>query len=197
MSTDQTDPLGDLRKLIGRLPDEAIHAAVEVFVRGLVLGVAEEIITHAVDAILDQCAKAAEAPKPSTISELDLVEAEATRPPRGGQDDHEPYVCELCGRRGVRRFVRTPTGWKCAPTARCGNRPAQTKHKTPAPPPVIAAPPAPVVEAETKTKLPQGITAKCTDCTRSWNLTGRMLRSAIDLHEHKTGHIVIVEDGLL
>lgn len=35
------------------------------------------------------------------------------------------------------------------------------------------------------------ITARCTTCSRSWNLTGRVLESAIALHEYqKPGHIV-------
>lgn len=35
-----------------------------------------------------------------------------------------------------------------------------------------------------------GVTAQCSGCPRSWNLTGRVLRMAIDMHEVKSGHIV-------
>lgn len=35
-----------------------------------------------------------------------------------------------------------------------------------------------------------GATAQCRDCPRSWNLTGRVLRMAMDMHEAKSGHIV-------
>lgn len=39
------------------------------------------------------------------------------------------------------------------------------------------------------------ITARCTTCSRSWNLTGRVLMAAIDLHERKhDGHVVDILD---
>ncbi|MBX9918845.1 MAG: hypothetical protein K2Y33_03270 [Mycolicibacterium frederiksbergense] len=34
------------------------------------------------------------------------------------------------------------------------------------------------------------ITARCQDCTRTWTLTGRVLQSAIDMHEFQAGHVV-------
>lgn len=54
-------------------------------------------------------------------------------------------------------------------------------------------PPArPVVHrgSESKPRKPP-ITARCSDCGRTWNLTGRVLRSAVQLHEHqRDGHVV-------
>lgn len=37
-----------------------------------------------------------------------------------------------------------------------------------------------------------GVTARCQDCTRTWTLTGRVLESAVELHEVKHAHIVDV-----
>lgn len=39
------------------------------------------------------------------------------------------------------------------------------------------------------------ITARCQDCTRAFTLTGRVLRQAVEMHEHKHGHIVDVIGG--
>lgn len=38
------------------------------------------------------------------------------------------------------------------------------------------------------------ITARCSGCTRTWNLTGRQLELAISMHEHRSGHVVDIED---
>ncbi|ADU15947.1 HTH DNA binding protein [Mycobacterium phage Taj] len=41
------------------------------------------------------------------------------------------------------------------------------------------------------------VTARCCDCPRTWNLTGRVLKLTVDLHEHQRGHVVDVEEGAL
>nr|WP_292990541.1 DNA methyltransferase [Mycobacterium sp.] len=100
------------------------------------------------------------------------------------------HTCEVCGRTGSRRFVETETGWRCAPSAtKCpGN-----KQPDPAPVPVVA--PVAAVHDERPVALAAGITAKCQDCTRTWTLTGRVLRSAVEMHEQKHSHFVDVADG--
>lgn len=61
---------------------------------------------------------------------------------------------------------------------------------TPLPESAPAPPPAP-------RKPTPGVTAHCTDCTRTFTLTGRVLQQAADLHELKHGHIVIFEEGAI
>jgi hypothetical protein len=39
------------------------------------------------------------------------------------------------------------------------------------------------------------ITARCSGCTRTWNLTGRQLELAISMHEHRSGHVVDIEEN--
>lgn len=109
--------------------------------------------------------------------------------------------CEICGRVGKQRFVETDTGWRCSPTAvKCrGHRNASDIAAKPFPNNVTPVDSAPVVNEPDHAKptpFPAGITARCQDCTRSWNLTGVVLRSAVEMHELKHGHIVtVVEDG--
>lgn len=39
-----------------------------------------------------------------------------------------------------------------------------------------------------------GVTARCQDCTRTWNITGRILDQAIEMHELKHAHIVTTHE---
>lgn len=176
----------------------------------------DELAETATASLINEVANAAEqstahsgaAPEPS----LHLV----PKVPRRRQDG-EQRTCEVCGRTGTRRFDRTETGWRCSATAtKCpGNRifppppaaaaavdephkpaseicpkpePAQVAEAepvdVPAPPtPAPSPPPAPA---------PPGVTARCKDCTRNWNLTGRVLDMAVEQHEFKHSHIVEV-----
>ncbi|MEB3021285.1 hypothetical protein [[Mycobacterium] crassicus] len=123
--------------------------------------------------------------------------ADATPGERGGiascrAQDAVVKVCEICGRKGTRRYVETETGWRCAPTAtKCpGNRePGPAPAAAPSDPPA-PAPPAPKITAKPR----PGITAICTGCPRTWTLTGRVLRMAVDTHEVKTGHVVDITE---
>lgn len=122
------------------------------------------------------------------------------------------HTCEICGRTGVQRFIQTPTGWRCSPTAvKCpGNQAARGRpaepcddcetngvnciaHRPPAPAAVSLPEPAPTA-APTAPPVPPGVTARCKDCTRTWNLTGFILQKAVEMHELKHSHIVDVID---
>lgn len=62
---------------------------------------------------------------------------------------------------------------------------------------VAAAPvaaPEPPAAPKPGPRLPV-ITARCSGCTRTWNLTGRQLELAISMHEHRTGHVVDIEEN--
>ena len=126
---------------------------------------------------------------------------------RRAQDAGE-RTCEICGRVGTRRYVRTDTGWRCSPsaTACIGNKPEPVRK---VPNPALAtdldAPsdiPAKHFPSKTTPEpepwIPHSksadVTARCQDCTRAFTLTGRVLRQAIDMHELKHGHIVTVLD---
>ncbi|ASR86430.1 helix-turn-helix DNA binding domain protein [Mycobacterium phage Venti] len=64
--------------------------------------------------------------------------------------------------------------------------------------PVEAPAPAPVAKPQTQQrKSTTPVTARCRDCPRTWNLTGRVLKMTIDLHEHQRGHVVDIEEGAL
>jgi hypothetical protein len=118
----------------------------------------------------------------------------------------------------------SPTAYKCPGNRAERPRPEpepdpdiaqepQQLDPDPAPEPVTAAPdpefaprlepmpprlepmPEPAEPALEPGVLPSGVTARCRDCPRSWNLTGRTLQAAIDLHEMKRGHIVDVSEG--
>ena len=122
------------------------------------------------------------------------------RPPHDSHDQLQDAItrtCELCGRVGTRRYVQTPAGWRCSPTAKCVGRPEPEPEPTPTVPcdipakeiqanvtPERISPPEPTPQARPP------ITARCQDCTRVWNLTDRVLDMAVQLHEHKAGHIV-------
>lgn len=121
-------------------------------------------------------------------------------------------TCEICGRVGIQRFIETETGWRCSPTAvKCpGNKSASDSAAKRFPTDVIparTADPVPALASTTEptcgdepdsdepTPLPPGVTAQCRDCPRHWNLTGIVLRHAVDLHEFKTSHMVDVLEG--
>ena len=122
-------------------------------------------------------------------------------PERPPHDSHEQLqdaitrTCELCGRVGTRRYVQTATGWRCnRVTAKCAGQPK--REPEPAAPSDI---PAKEIQADVTPErisppkpTPAGppITARCQDCNRVWNLTGRVLQMSVDMHEHKKGHIV-------
>lgn len=148
------------------------------------------------------------------------VHAEPAPAPRA--QDADRHTCSICGRVGTRRYIPDGDGgWKCSPTATAciGNQPGAltTTPEEPAfdednvddnggsyampdgipnaerfePEPGPAAPqPAPAAKPAA-----DGTTARCTGCPRTWNLTGRILTQAIDMHERKHDHIVDIEDG--
>ncbi|AER48438.1 DNA binding protein [Mycobacterium phage Babsiella] len=64
---------------------------------------------------------------------------------------------------------------------------------------VIESPaPAPVAKPQTRQrKSTTPVTARCRDCPRTWNLTGRVLKLTVELHEHQRGHVVDIEEGAL
>ncbi|QHB41403.1 HTH DNA binding protein [Mycobacterium phage Megiddo] len=62
---------------------------------------------------------------------------------------------------------------------------------------VVAAPTPVAKPAPQQRKLTAPVTARCRDCPRTWNLTGRVLKLTVDLHEHQRGHVVDVEEGAL
>ncbi|MBZ4574677.1 hypothetical protein [Mycobacterium avium] len=125
------------------------------------------------------------------------------------------HTCEICGRTGVQRFIQTPTGWRCSPTAvKCpGNQAASdipakqfAADVTPPEPPKLPrvpgeppserpSEPAPADPPPDQPPMPPGVTARCKDCTRTWNLTGFILQKAVEMHELKHGHIVDILDN--
>lgn len=140
---------------------------------------------------------------------------------RSPAQDAVTHTCEICGRTGTRRYVETATGWRCSPTAtKClGNRaekPAEnmtenmTAQPDPAPgqgesedcnkageisTPNVALPDRSSTPTEPAKAAPPAYTARCQDCTRTWTLTGRVLRMAVDTHELKHAHIVNIVGG--
>ncbi|MGA5467156.1 hypothetical protein [Mycobacterium sp. NPDC050041] len=130
--------------------------------------------------------------------------------PRYRAQDANHRTCEICGRTGSRRFVQTATGWRCSPTATActGNRGSDIPAKDIQPnvtpeesPQVDASDPVekvdtPPVPASRPAALTANVTARCQDCTRTWTLSGRLLDSAVEMHELKHGHIVnVYEDA--
>lgn len=136
--------------------------------------------------------------------------------------DAVKHTCEVCGREGSRRFVQTETGWKCSPSATAcaprflapGAKPSRPRPTpngmatvrqldsiaTPVAGRVIEKPSQTLAHAEVA-QLADAIakdevTARCDSCNWTWNLTGRVLRQAVQLHELKhEGHMVDVVDG--
>lgn len=190
-----SDPVTDLREVVAGLPDGTIRGLVRLLVRAIVHGMAEEISDCATAAILGRLEEAAA--DTAAVERVDLAEDDAVdldaavvAKPHTRHRDEIHRTCEVCGREGSRRFVETASGWKCAPTATAcpGNRAAEPASDIVAKPfpPKVAPPPA---------SLPPGVTARCTDCTRTWILTGIPLKAAVDAHEARTAHIVAVDEG--
>jgi hypothetical protein len=160
------------------------------------------------------------APAPAADPEPDTVAGKAKRKSPTWQHGR---ICEICGRRGVQRFVQTSTGWRCAPTAAAcpGNKTASDIPAKPFQPNVTpeTTPTAPeeaqdgvgddspetqeaaandtyAGAALAHTPPPPGVTARCQDCTRSWDLSGDALTDAVERHELKHSHIVtVLEDA--
>lgn len=206
------DGLGALRAAIANLTDTQVRGIIEAFVGGLIHGMindvaerADQIVAGVVDNICDQITT--HTPEDETEPALpeppepERFVAEWTPPwgpdkspsTHGGyascraQDAHR-RVCEICGREGTRRYVQTATGWRCAPSAtKCpGNRPNVDQQP--------ARPSAAEVEQIADDIARNVTTAQCTDCPRTWTLTGRVLDNAIDIHETNTGHIVTITE---
>ncbi|CAN5143709.1 hypothetical protein BH11ACT6_BH11ACT6_34560 [soil metagenome] len=134
------------------------------------------------------------------------------------------HTCEICGRTGSRRFHPTPTGWRCTAYEVCAGRAATTLTaaqpepsapaepvaaglpelctacgRVEADPHVCATAPDPRPVADAPADVPSGpnpapASARCQNCPRTFTLTGRNLRGAVDMHEFKTGHIVDMLD---
>lgn len=142
---------------------------------------ADEIVDDVVENIVGQLSSVAQAlPQPVGVA-------------RARQRDAIKRTCELCGRVGSRRFLESATGWRCAPSAtKCvGHRRAPSLvDARPA-----AAHPTADVDRALKIVREPSVTARCQDCTRTWTLTGTVLRAAIDQHELKRGHLVTVYDA--
>lgn len=156
----------------------------------------------AAPAVETEPAAPAPAPRrPTTEMAVDYANGKSRQPRPTG---HRPWseipdhTCEICGRVGKQRFVKTETGWRCSPTSyKCpgnhpggGGAPEAEPASTPDPDPSPPAPPAPAVVAPP----PNGATARCQNCTRSFTLTGVVLRHAVEMHELKHSHIVDVYD---
>lgn len=142
--------------------------------------------------------------------------SESKMPAAGGTarraQDAVKHTCEICGRVGTRRYVRTETGWRCSLTATAciGNQPTPAdcnkvgRNSTPNVASASDIPAKPFSPKVTPTPEPPApriphsksteVTARCVDCTRTYTLTGRVLQQAIDMHELKHGHIVQVVD---
>lgn len=101
----------------------------------------------------------------------------------------EKRTCETCGHTGFRKFQKTPTGWCCW---RCIDSQKRQLTTTESETETESDPePAP----QTPRPVPAGVTARCQDCTRTWQLTGFVLEKAAEMHELKHGHIVNILDN--
>lgn len=212
-----SDPAAVLRTLLESTSDDAIHALIETFVRGILQGIVDELGDRIIDHLVDQLAieeSAQPAPPPAPVPAPD---PDPTATPA---QDADRLTCSICGRVGTRRYTLDGNGgWRCSPTATAcpGNKAAAATPPVPDPPPP-PPPPAPEPEPEPDIPLngstmaseaefptappatpkPAGtptVTARCNDCPRAWNLTGRVLVQAVDMHELKHSHIVHIEDG--
>lgn len=150
-----------------------------------------------------------------TVNNYQADQAETEhRDGRAGWPERVPdRTCEICGRVGKQRFTETETGWRCSPTAvKCPGNHAQPEPKSPPPgcrnndprcsglclacardperPPLAETEPDAEPIPPSPTPGPPGVTARCKDCTRTWNLTGFILEKAAEMHELKHGHIV-------
>lgn len=195
------DPGAVIRACVERLSDDTVRGVVEGMVRGIVRGIAEEVADRATDVIMRQLADlGAEEDAGGEVEDLvtepvistPVVAAPAPSPESVVVPPPGVKRCELCGREGTRRFEETYTGWRCSPTARCGDRPAQQKVNARKPASVSVIAPK---QFQPKVTPPRdlstlGVTARCQDCTRACNLTGGQLESVVAAHERTNGHIV-------
>lgn len=194
-----TTDLDVVRAAIANLTDTQVRGIIEAIVGSLVAGVVDnicdQIAAHASEPDTEPALPETPEPERFVAEWTPPWPADATPGERGGiascraQDTHQ-RVCEVCGRKGTRRYIQTETGWRCAPSAtKCpGNRgPSQP-----------SAPPEPPSAAEVE-QIADDIarnvtTAQCTDCPRTWTITGRVLDNAVDIHETNTGHIVTITE---
>lgn len=168
--------------------------------------IVDQLVERIVDEVTDRLAARLFGPTPEPAAPEPEQEPQPVKPPAPEQSepashDSEKRVCEICGRVGTRRYVPVGDGrWKCSPTATaCAPRfrppgayvgpPRAATVEPPAPAP---APPSDNPPNKFPRNVTPGVTARCQDCTRTWTLTGRTLRSAIDMHEMKQAHIVTV-----
>jgi hypothetical protein len=132
------------------------------------------------------------------------------KPKRSGAQDAEVRTCDRCGRIGSRQFrMIGPDTWVCTREDSCAKKVAEIQQRiaqdevsreTPtgqARPATIRPGSEPVDPTGLFVAEPQAdiaeITAKCTDCPRSWVLReARILKSAVEMHEMKHSHIVEV-----
>lgn len=173
-------------------------------------------------ALSSELAAMAEAEPEPELEPAPVVAEPAAAPERKKRAEGEQRTCEICGRKGTRRYVQTPTGWKCSPTATaCApqfkppgkyTRPAASDIPAKEFQPNVTPSPEPVVDLDLATGMREhgealhrqmasepaprasGVTARCQDCTRTWILTGRILEIAAEAHELKHAHIVDVFD---
>ncbi|MCG5431197.1 hypothetical protein LV457_02690 [Mycobacterium sp. MYCO198283] len=190
------DSLDDVRHMVGNLPDDTVRSIVADMVHSLLDGIAEALVTSILGRLEERAAHADEDGAAVTEDEQPVV-VDTTTTKRSAQDSAR-RTCEVCGRVGSRRFVATDTGWRCAPTAT-----ACVGHKTDQAAAVASdialepfqpevTPPAATKDEAASTR--PAVTARCRDCPRTWNLTGRVLRTAIDTHEFQKHHIVDVTE---
>lgn len=105
----------------------------------------------------------------------------------------EKRTCESCGHTGFRKFQKTDTGWccwRCIDTQKRQLAPPAEDDAGAEPEPEPAPDPDPTPSLPAPAPPPSGVTARCQDCTRTWNLTGFILEKAAEMHELKHGHIV-------
>lgn len=111
-----------------------LHARRDDIVAGVVEGLVGHISAAAQQAQLRDVALAASrigAPSSNVAAAFAEVKA-AHKPSRAGiaarkAQDAVKHICEVCGRDGTRRYTRTSTGWRCAPSSadRCARRSAE------------------------------------------------------------------------
>ncbi len=184
------DHITTIRSMIAALPDEAIIALLEPIIRRFTHGLlaeatqkSDQIADQLLASITTQLGRATDHTEPVTAARW-LTPVANLSPPRTAPQ-HAPaaanhpnpsqHTCEICGRTGTRRYIETTTGWRCSPTAtKC---PANTPEQLP-----------PGTLAPTKTGNPT--TAHCTNCARTWTITGHLLAMGINNHQNDTGHTV-------
>lgn len=214
MTSPGTDRAVDVvRGLIANLDDSTVRAVLDAVVRGIVHGVGEEIADRLIEAIVGQLGERSDsddqadesvAAEPAVVTvdptPVPAAPPAATPPHHRGQDATQ-YTCTLCGRTGSRRFEVDAITLqpRCQDTAACSRRRRDAADVTrpPAPPapemPAVQTPPPP--PPPPPRPATPGVTARCRDCPRTWNLTGRPLEQAAEMHEFRQSHVVEILDG--